>query len=135
MNLAVRDVRHNAGRFAFTSVGIGLLLMIVMGMGGIYRGLIFEATLLVERVGADLWVVQGNTRGPFAEVSRLPANLEDRVRAVPGVATARRFVSHTIQREQGRPLRIVVQGLSWPEDKGNGFRSLRAGHSGRRTTR
>jgi putative ABC transport system permease protein len=120
MNLAVRDIRHHAGQFVFTSVGIGLLLMIVMGMGGIYRGLIHEATLLVDRVGADLWVVQGSTRGPFAEVSRLPANLEDRVRAVPGVAVARRFVSHTIQREhQGRALRLVVQGLSWPEDRGD----------------
>jgi putative ABC transport system permease protein len=120
MNLAVRDIRHNAGRFAFTSVGIGLLLMIVMGMGGIYRGLIHEATLLVESVGADLWIVQGNTRGPFAEVSRIPANLEDRVRAVPGVEKSRRFVSHTIQREyEGRPLRMVVQGLAWPEDRGD----------------
>ncbi len=119
MNLAIRDIRHNAGRFAFTTVGIGLLLMIVMGMGGIYRGLIYEATLLVDRVGADLWVVQGDTRGPFAEISRVPGNLEARVRAVPGVAEARRFVSHTIQREHlGRPLRIVVQGLSWPEDMG-----------------
>jgi putative ABC transport system permease protein len=120
MNLAIRDIRHNAGRFAFTSVGIGLLLMIVMGMGGIYRGLIHEATLLVDRVGSDLWIVQGNTRGPFAEISRIPANLEDRVRAVPGVADARRFVSHTIQREHaGLPLRMVVQGLSWPEDRGD----------------
>ena len=120
MNLAVRDIRHNAGRFAFTTVGIGLLLMIVMGMGGIYRGLIHEATLLVDRVGADFWIVQGSTRGPFAEISRIPATLEDRVRAVPGVARARRFVSHTIQREHnGRPLRMVVQGLSWPDDRGD----------------
>ena len=120
MNLAVRDIRHNAGRFVFTTVGIGLLLMIVMGMGGIYRGLIHEATLLVDRVGADFWIVQGSTRGPFAEISRIPATLEDRVRAVPGVAQARRFVSHTIQREHnGRPLRMVVQGLSWPEDQGD----------------
>jgi len=119
MNLAVRDIRHNAGRFVFTTLGIGLLLMIVMGMGGIYRGLIHEATLLVDRIGADLWIVQGSTRGPFAELSRLPASLEDRVRAVPGVERARRFVSHTIQREhEGRPLRMVVQGLSWPEDRG-----------------
>jgi putative ABC transport system permease protein len=129
MNLAVRDIRHNVGRFALTTVGIGLLLMIVMGMGGIYRGLIFEATLLVDQVGADLWVVQGSTRGPFAEVSRIPANLEDRVRAVPGVASARRFVSHTIQREhRGRPLRMVVQGLSWPEDKGDWLKLI-AGHA------
>ncbi len=134
MNLAAKDIRHNLGRFVLTTLGIGLLLMIVMGMGGIYRGLIQEATLLVERIGADLWVVQGNTRGPFAEVSRIPASLEDRARAVPGVAHARRFVSHTIQREhRGRPLRIVVQGLAWPEDRGDWIplvagRALRQAH-------
>jgi putative ABC transport system permease protein len=134
MNLAGKDIRHNLGRFALTTVGIGLLLMIVMGMGGIYRGLIAEATLLVDKIGADLWLVQGSTRGPFAEISRVPANLEDRAQAVPGVAGARRFVSHTIQREHGgRPLRIVVQGLSWPEDRGDwvplvGGRPLRQAH-------
>ncbi len=47
MNLAAKDIRHNVGRFALTAIGIGLLLMIVMGMGGIYRGLIREATLLI----------------------------------------------------------------------------------------
>ena len=119
MNLAVRDIRHNAGRFIFTTLGIGLLLMVVLGMSGIYRGLIYEATLLVDRIGANLWIVQGGTRGPFAEMSRVSASLEDRARAVPGVASARRFVSHTIQREhRGKPLRIVVEGLSWPEDRG-----------------
>jgi putative ABC transport system permease protein len=134
MNLAVRDIRHNAGRFVFTTVGIGLLLMIVMGMGGIYRGLIHEATLLVNCVGADLWIVQGDTRGPFAEVSRIPASLEDRVRAVPGVAGARRFVSHTIQREHA--------GRAWwcrvchgRRIAGNGSRSRRAACCGRRTTK
>ena len=119
MNLAVRDIRHNFSRFAFTTVGIGLLLMVVMGMAGIYRGLIFEATLLVDRIGADLWVVQGNTRGPFAELSRIPVNLEDRVRALPEIIRARRFVNHSIQREHhGKPLRLMVQGLAWPDDKG-----------------
>jgi putative ABC transport system permease protein len=120
MNLAARDIRHHAGRFVLTTVGIGLLLMIVMGMGGIYRGLIHEAVLLVNRMEADVWVVQGGTRGPFAEISRVPITLEDRARAVPGVAWARRFVSHTVQREhQGRPLRMVVQGLAWPDDQGD----------------
>jgi len=119
MNLALKDIRHNFGRFALTAIGIGLLLMLVMGMGGIYRGLVDDATLLVNRINADLWVVQKNTRGPFAEISRIPANAEDRVRAVPGVASSNDFVSHTIQREQaGRPLRMTVQGISWPQDKG-----------------
>ncbi len=96
-----------------------MLLMVVMGMGGIYRGIIEDATLLVDEVKADLWIVQRNTRGPFAEVSRVPANLVHRALAVPGVKTAREFVYHTIQRERaGDPLRIAVVGLSWPTDKG-----------------
>ena len=119
MNLATKDIRHNLGRFALTTVGIGMLLMIVMGMCGIYRGIVEDATLLIDRVGADLWIVQRNTRGPFAEVSRVPPNLVHRALAVPGVETAREFVYHTIQREQdNKPLRIAVLGLSWPTDKG-----------------
>ncbi|MFO1514783.1 MAG: FtsX-like permease family protein [Verrucomicrobiota bacterium] len=119
MNLAAKDIRHNVGRFALTTVGIGLLLMIVLGMSGIYRGMIDDALVVVDHIGADLWVVQRGTRGPFAEISRLPANLEHRVRAVPGVAKARTFVSHNVQREHhGKPLRMNVHGLSWPEDKG-----------------
>ena len=85
MNLAAQDIRHNLGRFALTAMGIGLLLMLVLGMSGIYQGLVFEATQLVDSIGADLWVVQRNTRGPFAEISRVPANLAFRLRAVPGV--------------------------------------------------
>jgi putative ABC transport system permease protein len=119
VNLATQDIRHNLGRFLLTGVGIGLLLMIVLGMSGIYRGMIDDAMIVVDRVGADLWVVQRGTRGPFAEISRVPALLEHRLLAVPGVASARSFVSHNVQREHGgRPLRMNVQGLAWPEDKG-----------------
>ena len=119
MNLAYKDIRHHLGRFALTTLGIGLLLMIVMGMGGIYRGLVEEATLLMESIGADLWVVQEGTRGPFAEISKVPTNMVHRVAAVPGIESARGFVSHTIQRERyGRRLRMVVVGLDWPVDKG-----------------
>ncbi|HNQ90402.1 MAG TPA: ABC transporter permease [Verrucomicrobiota bacterium] len=119
MNLAAQDVRHNLGRFALTAVGIGLLLMIVLGMSGIYRGMIDDALIVVDGIDADLWVVQHGTRGPFAEISRVPASLEDRIRAVPGVQRARSFVSHSVQRDhRGRPLRMTVHGLSWPEDQG-----------------
>lgn len=120
MNLAIRDIRHNFGRFILTALGIGLLLMLVMGMGGIYRGMVEEAILLVDRTDADLWIVQRGTRGPFAEVSRIPRNVEDRVLAVSGVIRADAFVSHTIQRQHhGRPLRLTIQGLAWPADRGN----------------
>lgn len=122
MNLAARDIRHSLGRFVLTTIGVGTLLMVVMGMGGIYRGLVDDALVVTRGVGADLWIVQHDTRGPFAEVSRLPRSVVDRVGAVPGVTDAREFVFHTIQREhRGKPLRMGVLGLGWPNDKGEGL--------------
>ena len=119
MNLALKDLRRQKARFGATALGLGLLFAIVLAMGGIYRGLVEDATLLVDRMGADLWVVQRDTRGPFAERSTVDPALEDRLRAVPGVASARSFTSATIQRAHGaRSLRMSVVGLSWPEDRG-----------------
>lgn len=119
MNLAYKDIHHNFGRFVLTTFGVGLLLMLVMGMAGIYQGLVVEATALVDSIDADLWIVQKDTRGPFAEISRIPRTIEQRALAVPGVARANAFVSHTVQRERdGKPFRVTIQGLSWPLDKG-----------------
>jgi len=119
MNLATKDIRHNMGRFMLTTLGVGLLLMVVMGIRGVYRGIEEDATLLIENVGTDLWVVQGETQGPFAELSRIPANLRDRVAAVPGVNRASECVYFPVQREHaGSALRMTIFGLDWPTDKG-----------------
>ena len=102
-----------------TAAGIGMLLMIVMGMSGIYRGMIEDATMLTRQIGADLWLVEHASRGPFAEESHVPTSLVHRALAVPGVQSAREFVQHTVQRVHGgEPLRMTVVGLSWPLDKG-----------------
>jgi putative ABC transport system permease protein len=135
MNLALRDIRHDLSRFSLTAVGLGLLLTVVLAMTGIYNGIIVDATALPDSLGADLWIVQRDTRGPFAELSRIPADLEERALAVPGVASARAYVAHTIQRELpgGRPLRFTAVGLAWPEDRGQDIplsagRPLAQGH-------
>ncbi|MBZ4421749.1 ABC transporter permease [Myxococcus sp. RHSTA-1-4] len=119
MNLAMKDVRHQWPRFVATGVGLGLLFAIVLAMGGIYRGMVEEAVVLVEKLGADLWVVQRDTRGPFAERSYVPEVLATRARAVPGVRWARAFSTLTLQPvHRGRVLRLTLVGLSWPEDRG-----------------
>jgi putative ABC transport system permease protein len=119
MNLAWKDIRHQWPRFLATALGLGLLFTVVLAMGGIYRGLVEEATLLVDAMRADLWVVQRDTRGPFAERSVVPLALEDRVRVVAGVASAEAFATTTVQRErEGRPLRLTLVGLSWPTARG-----------------
>lgn len=126
MNLALRDVQHQLPRFLATAGGLGLLLTIVLAMGGIYQGMIEEAVLLIDRTGADLWVVQQNTKGPFAERSSVPLSLEDRARATPGVAWARPFSTYTTEIERpGKPQRLTLVGLGWPEDRGAGLRLVR----------
>lgn len=84
MNLAIRDIRHQKGRFLLTGIGLGLLLGVVMSMVGIYRGLLDDALALV-RTG-DLWVVEEGTRGPFADASQLAGATREMVAAVAGVA-------------------------------------------------
>src|SRR5262250_446123 len=88
MNLAIRDVRYRLWRFLLTAVGLALLLTAVMAMGGVYQGLVVEALSIVRTSGADLWVVQKDTNGPFAEVSKVPDDLYRTIRAVPGVSEA-----------------------------------------------
>ena len=84
MNLAYRDVRHKLGRFVLTCLGLSLLLGVVLSMIGIYRGLVDDALVLARTPGAQLWVVETGTRGPFAESSRLPGGAREAVaRNVP----------------------------------------------------
>jgi putative ABC transport system permease protein len=134
MNLAWKDIRRQTSRFLLTGIGLGLLFSIVLAMGGIYRGLVVDATQLVDQQQTDLWVVQRDTRGPFAERSIVPLELEDRLRAVPGVARTRSFTYATLQRGTAEaPLRLTLLGVAWPEERGQALplvagRGIEAAH-------
>jgi putative ABC transport system permease protein len=126
MNLALRDIRHHAGRFALTALGLSLLLGVVLSMIGIYRGLVDDALALVRAPAADLWVVEGGTRGPFAESSRIPRDARDTVARLNDVAEAGVATYQSIQIEvEGRPVRLFVVGyepgrLGGPADIADG---------------
>ena len=126
MNLAIRDVRRHPVRFLGTAAGLGLLLSVVVAMQGIYAGLVDDATILTRAMGADLWIVQRETRGPFAEASRLDPSMEARAAAVPGVRSARPYTYQLIQREhRGAVMRIALVGLGWPDDPGRALPLVR----------
>jgi putative ABC transport system permease protein len=112
VNLAIRDVRFRLGRFLLTGLGLGLLLATVMAMGGIYRGMVEDALSIVRAPGADLWVVQKDTNGPFAETSRIPEDLYRVIRAVPGVRDATPIAFQSLQLRVGsRPFRVQLIGF------------------------
>lgn len=111
MNLAVRDIRHNLGRFLLSCFGLSLLLGIVMSMIGIYRGLVAEALTVARSPGVDLWVVEANTRGPFAEASRLPGDIREAVARIAGVVEAGSVTYQSAESEEnGRKIRLYVIG-------------------------
>jgi putative ABC transport system permease protein len=111
MNLAYRDIRHGLGRFLLTCVGLGLLLGVVLAMIGIYRGLVVDALTIARAPAVDLWVVEANTRGPFAEASRIPGDIREAVARIAEVTAAGSITYQTVEAEHGgEKLRLYVIG-------------------------
>jgi putative ABC transport system permease protein len=111
VNLALKDIRHNLGRFLLTCVGLILLLGIVLAMVGIYRGLVQESLGLVRAADVHVWIVEGGTRGPFAEASRLPGDTREMVAAQWGVAAAGAVAYQNVEAQhRGETKRLLVVG-------------------------
>jgi putative ABC transport system permease protein len=111
VNLALKDIRHNLGRFLLTCVGLSLLLSIVLAMVGLYRGLVDEALGLARAAQAQVWVVEGGTRGPFAEASKLPGDTREMIASQWGVAAAGAVAYQNIEvRHRAEIKRLLLVG-------------------------
>jgi putative ABC transport system permease protein len=112
INLAARDILHGWGKFVFTGLGLGLLIGLTLSMAGIYRGLVDDGRALLEIGGADLWVVQRDTLGPYAEPSSVRDDAYRSLLAVPGVAEAGNVTYLTMQVERkGGDVRVMLVGF------------------------
>lgn len=112
MNLALRDIRHNLGRFLLTCLGLSLLLGVVMSMIGIYRGLVADALGIARAPAAEIWVVEAKSRGPFAEASRIPGDTREAIARIAGVQDAGSVTYQSVEaRFHDRPLRLYVVGF------------------------
>ncbi len=112
INLAQKDVSHTLGKFIVTAMGVGMLLGIVLIMIGVYRGMISDAKVLINDIGADMWIVQQNTLGPFAESSRVHEDLKDIIRAVNGIDKTGALTFQNIQLPTAtKPIRVTAVGF------------------------
>lgn len=112
ISLAGRDILHAWGKFIFTGLGLGLLIGVTLSMAGIYRGMVDDARVLLDNSGADLWVVQKDTLGPYAESSSIYDDLWRGIRGLSGVARAANVTYLTMQVRQGeRDVRAMVTGI------------------------
>ncbi len=97
ISLAGRDILHSWGKFVLTGIGLGLLIGVTLTMAGVYRGMVDDARVLLDNSAADLWVVQQDTQGPYAESSSLRDDVVRSVLGLSGVATAANITYLTMQ--------------------------------------
>lgn len=111
INLAIKDIKHSFTKFIVTAMGVGMLFGVVLIMIGVYRGLQIEAELLLNDINADIWIVQEDTLGPFAESSRVHRDLKDIIYAVDGIDKSEAITFQNIQLpSQDKKIRVVAVG-------------------------
>ncbi|MEO8443732.1 MAG: ABC transporter permease [Gammaproteobacteria bacterium] len=113
ISLAGHDILHSWGKFVFTGIGLGLLIGVTLTMAGVYRGMVDDGRALLDNSGADLWVVQQDTLGPYAESSSINDDVYRSLLALPGVSLAANVTYLTMQvRKEKRDVRAMVVGIT-----------------------
>lgn len=111
INLAQRDIAHSLGKFITTALGVGMLIGVVLIMIGVYRGMVHDAMIVPNDIAADLWVVQKDTLGPFAESSRLHEDLKYSLKGFLGVKEVHPLTFQNLQMYQNKkPIRVYALG-------------------------
>lgn len=112
INLAGRDILHGWGKYLFTGMGLGLLIGVTLTMAGVYRGMVDDAEVMIDNAGADLWVVQKDTLGPYAEPSSVRDDVARDLPGQPGVIAAGNVTYLTMQASRnGKEVRVMLVGF------------------------
>lgn len=112
ISLAYRDVGTNLGRYLLTGIGLGLLIGVTLTMAGVLRGMVDDGKALLRTADADIWVVQQNTLGPFAEPSSLPDDIYRGILAIEGVIQATNVAYLTLEvNRAGHSVRVMLEGV------------------------
>jgi len=112
ISLAGRDILHSWSKFVLTGLGLGLLIGVTFTMAGVYRGMVDDAKVLLNNSGAELWVVQKDTLGPYAESSSIRDDVYRDILGMLGVAQAASVTYLTMQVRKGSTdVRAMVVGF------------------------
>ncbi len=113
ISLAGRDILHSWGKFVFTGIGLGLLIGVTFTMAGVYRGMVDDGKVLLDNSGADMWVVQQNTLGPYAEASSINDDIYRMILTTPGIERVANVTYLTMQVRKGNTdVRAMVVGIA-----------------------
>lgn len=108
--VARRNMLADPRRLTAGAVTVGLAIMLILLLDGLWTGISRSVTTYEDHVGAELYVAQPGTRNFFGAVSQIPRSTVEVVREVPGVNWAspvRTFLAIISLHDQKVPTSII----------------------------
>ena len=115
IDVAFRILLHDRAKVAVSVLGVAFSVALVLVQVGLFRGLLANATVTIERADADVWITSRNT--PNVDFPHyFPETYVQRVRSVPGVARADDLLVAYVgmQLPTGAEETVLVYGLDSP---------------------
>jgi len=110
--VARRMIWSEKSRFFITAGGVGLTVMLMLFLLGIYEGVKRGAVGYVQGSTADIWVCGANSTNILRSSSFLPASLAPILRQTPGVRSVSGILRVlTTTKIKGKPVTLFVLGF------------------------
>jgi putative ABC transport system permease protein len=112
VDLALKMLLDDKTRFVATVLGVGFAVALILIQVGLFFGLLENASITIEKLSADLWVMARNT--PNVDFANpFPETYLQRVRSVPGVARADNLIVWyaTVALPSGARESVIYYGL------------------------
>lgn len=129
--LARRNLLADPRRLVASAAAVGLAIMLILLLDGLWNGINRSVTTYEDNVGADLYVAQPGTHNFFGAVSQIPLSTVDLIREQPGVNWAspvRTFLAIVSLHDRKIPTSIIgwvpgQPGGPWEISKGRAPRT------------
>jgi putative ABC transport system permease protein len=109
--LVRRNLLADWRRLVISVLGVGIALMLILLLDGLWAGIRSQVTMYEDHSGAQLYVVTPGTFNLFADSSTVPRSAVDDIRAIPGVQWAAPVrTSYTILDLHGRKVAVALVG-------------------------
>ncbi|HLE52909.1 MAG: hypothetical protein A2Z16_13855 [Chloroflexi bacterium RBG_16_54_18] len=110
MRLAFRNLFQNKIRLAISVGGVALALLLILSLDAIFTGVEQRLTVYINQSGADVFVSQSGVRNMHMASSSLPASVEKKVKAVPGIeaVTPILYISNMVVTGDERNLAYII---------------------------
>jgi len=88
IKLAWRNLQHDRFRFLISVSGVGLSMILILLIGGVFAGSEEQAVLYIREQPARLWIMQEGVANMHMSSSLLPEGTLEQVQSVDGVKSA-----------------------------------------------